>query len=74
MTPEERLEVLERIEEIQHDTNAVTVQIGHVADNNQVKHNSIYVKDAPASVINTLRDEGYSVAVDERGARIYDHR
>lgn len=70
----ERVELLQRIEEIQQNTNSVTVQIGHVSDDNMVKHNSIYITDAPAKVVNELRDAGYSISVDQRGARVWDHR
>jgi len=75
LSHEERLDVLERITALQQDTTTVTVQIGHVdPDSNIVRHNSVYIQDAPSRILNTLADEGYRLSVDGDGVRVQDKR
>jgi len=66
----ERANVLEVISDIQQNTSSVTVQIGGVADNNQVEHGSLYIQNAPPKIIDELSQMGYSLAVSEDGVRV----
>ena len=71
MDAEERAEVLKQISLIQKDTASVTVTIGGVSDNTGiVEHDSLYIKDAPARIIDELSRMGYSLHVSEDGVRV----
>jgi hypothetical protein len=71
MDATDRLEALELIHERQRDTNTVTVQIGHIDDTSGIiQHDTLFVQDAPAAILNELRDNGFRVSVEERGARV----
>lgn len=70
MDTDNRLKALELIHE---NCANVTVSIGHVNDDGMVKKDSLYIKDASASCLHMLRDEGYSLSVDERGVRVMDN-
>jgi hypothetical protein len=83
MEHNERARLLERIAEIQDDnggdnaprgTIGVTVQIGHTDDDQMIHHDSVFIQDAPARVLDVLDDDGYALSVGERGVRVRDHR
>lgn len=73
--PAVRTECLKLLSDIQSDeidtgsargTNSIQVEIGHVdKESDMVRHDSLYIKDAPAVVIETLRNKGYSLSVTE---------
>jgi hypothetical protein len=71
MDHETRSEVLNQIAAIQSDTASVTVQIGGVDGNNQVEHDTLYIKDAPARIIDELAGMGYSLSVSDGDVRVW---
>jgi len=74
MDHENRSELLNQISAIQSDTASVTVQIGGVSSNNQVEHGSLYIKDAPARIIDELSGMGYSLSVSDDGVKVTDYK
>jgi hypothetical protein len=39
-----------------------------------IHHDSVFIQDAPARVLDVLDDDGYALSVGERGVRVRDHR
>lgn len=77
MNQENRLEVLQLIEETQWrgdaplgGTASVIVEIGGVADNGQVEHQSIHLHKANDRVIDVLRNEGFRVDLEDGTAEV----
>jgi len=82
MKAENRLEALELIEEYQRNggsiaasggCSSVEVRIGGTSPNGQVQHDTLYLIDAPAAIVDELRDHGFSVSITEDGAFVKDH-
>lgn len=76
MNSNERAKALKIIEDTQRNagitggTNSVTVEIGHVADNGQVKHDSLLLHNAPGKILSELQDNGYSLSVKDSGVKV----
>ena len=67
MTREQKLEVLEMIEQIQENSAPITVQIGSVTDKNLILHDVIVIKDAPPVLASKLIECGYWLSVRNNG-------
>lgn len=54
---------------------SVTVEIGGVSDSGQVEHDTLYVRNAPAAILDALRDHGFTLSADgDGGVRVEDYR
>jgi len=76
MDATERAEVLKVVSDLQNNggrsgTASVTVQIGGVKEsNNMVEHDTLYIKNAPALIIDELTGMGYSLSVTDEGVHV----
>ena len=49
-----------RLAEIQEDTAAIDLKIGGTSDSNQVKHDRVYIQNAPGRVVERVVEEFFN--------------
>lgn len=75
MDKENRIRALEIIDQAQRKNCAsVTVEIGGTSDSGQVEHDTLYLHDAPAKIVNALRDAKYTLSVSDGAVRVDDYK
>lgn len=77
MNQDERMAALRIISETQMNsgsttggTSSATVKIGGTKPNGQVQHDTLFVQDAPAAIVDALRDAGFTLSMGEQGLRV----
>lgn len=70
MKNEKRLEALEIILKAQENCLNVKISIGGVNEHGIVEHDSLYILECPAIVINQLINKGFSLSMVKQGLSV----
>lgn len=71
MTTAYKMRALDIINKAQQTSAPVMVQFGVTwQEDGVVDHDALILKKAPASIINALKDEGYSLSLSEHGLSV----